>query len=63
MNQFDYVNKCAECISKRDLKKAEYTKLNQIDMLSSTGNKLREEINILEGWIATLKWVMGISVY
>jgi len=40
-------------------KKAEYRVLGQIDMLSSTGNKLNERIWLLQGKLNSLYWALG----
>lgn len=37
----------------------EYSDLNQIDMLSGTGNQLLERINRYIGYIKALKWVLN----
>jgi hypothetical protein len=42
--------------------KAEHAKLDQIDMLSSTGNKLTEEINQTYGKIEALYWVINNQI-
>lgn len=36
----------------------EHKRLSQIDMLSSTGNQLREELNKTRGKIEVLRWVL-----
>jgi hypothetical protein len=40
------------------LTKREHNNLNQIDMISYTGSKLREKINLTKGMILALEWVI-----
>ena len=40
------------------LLKHQHAKLHQIDMLSSEGNKLREQINRFKGMRTALEWVI-----
>jgi len=47
------------CMAKHHKATELHSNLNQIDMLSGEGSKLREKINILRGTIATLNWVMN----
>jgi hypothetical protein len=61
MTQNDYLNKCAELIKQKIVKEQQYSNLHQIDMLSGEGNQLQKEINILEGEIKSLKWVLGLT--
>jgi len=61
MTHNDYLNKCAECIKIKEIKQNQYNTLDQIDMLSSTGNQLLKEIHMIEGEIKALKWVMGLT--
>lgn len=44
-------------------KEQSYSRLNQIDMLSSTGNTLQEDINQIKGQISALNWVVLKSEY
>lgn len=39
--------------------KREHDNLSQIDMLSYTGSRLREKINMTKGMILALEWVLN----
>ncbi len=43
-------------------KEHEHSKLHQIDMLSSTGNRIREEISVTKGLIKALEWVTNDNI-
>lgn len=47
---------------KLEATKVKHSHLNQIDMLSGEGSKLREKINMLRGCLATLNWVLSDNV-
>jgi hypothetical protein len=38
--------------------KRQHNNLNQIDMLSADGNRLREKINMTKGMILALEWIV-----
>ena len=43
-------------------KEIEHSNLCQIDMLSSTGSQLREEINKIQGNLTALHWVANDNI-
>ncbi len=52
-------NKIRSLFNELRVAKMEYKGLNQIDMLSSTGNKLNEKIHLTRGKLLALHWVLG----
>jgi len=58
MKAFTLIQFEIELLERRlEQKKTAHCKLHQIDMQSSTGSQLREEIHKIHGNIAALKWV------
>ena len=52
----------ASLYEKLETKRRDHGELCQIDMLSSTGNQLREEINKIIGEIIALEWVINDQI-
>jgi len=63
MKAFTQIEFEIEDLKKRLVQKeVAHNNLHQIDMQSSTGNQLREEINKINGNITALEWVINNNI-
>ena len=57
-NNYEIILRLGDKLNELETKQKEHEDLGQIDMLSGSGSKLREEINILKGEIKALNWIL-----
>jgi len=59
MKSFSLIQqKQIDLMQQRRQKELQHSELSKIDMLSASGEKLREELNNIKGWEDALNWVI-----